>query len=311
MMRTTFSLFGFVLSMLYASEIWAQVPIFADGFESGDTSAWSVSVPGLSGRSCDLPADVSNASFPYMLLGTFDDDPATGPSCDATVTNTVWFTYTPSASDEYEIITTNNSSTNAYSRLAVFEGTGCDPYGTELDCQTSSSKTVTSTTLFNAGTSYLIMFFTDGESYTMVDPEIEIVSQSSPPGTTCTEAADVSAETFPYQLVGTFDDDPAMGPSCDTTVTNTVWFTYTPSASDEYEIITTNNTSTNAYSRLAVFEGTGCDPYGTELDCQTSSSKTVTSTTLFNAGTSYLIMFFTDGESYTMVDPEIDITTVP
>jgi hypothetical protein len=133
-------------------------------------------VPDLSGRSCDLPADISSASFPFQLVGTFDDNPATGPSCDTAATNAVWFTYTPSASEEYEIITTNNSSTNAYSRLAVFEGTGCDPYGTELDCQTSASKTVSSTASFNAGTTYLIMFFADGESYTMVDPEINITT---------------------------------------------------------------------------------------------------------------------------------------
>ena len=39
-----------------------------------------------------------------------------------------------------------------------------------------------------------------------------------------------------------------------------------------------------------------------------NSGKTATLTLTLQAGRSYLIVFYTDGDAYTMVDPEITIT---
>jgi hypothetical protein len=56
----------------------------------------------------------------------------------------------------------------------MLEGTSCIPYSTQVDCHSDTSTSITSTVAHNAGTPYLLMFFTDGESYTMVNPEITI-----------------------------------------------------------------------------------------------------------------------------------------
>jgi hypothetical protein len=267
----------------------------------------TVEIPG--GMACSDPEDLTGASFPVQLTGTFDDDPASGPSCDTTPTNVVWYTFTPSTTGWYEIQANNQTTTLAYSRLAVFEGTTCAPHGTEVACGTDSSTSVSTTVSLTQGTTYLIMFFTDGDTYTMVDPSIDIAPTSPPPaGGVCTNPLDVTGASFPVQSTGTFDIDPAAGPSCDTTPTNVVWYTFTPPSTGQYLIQASNQTTTIAFSRLAVFEGTTCAPLGIELDCVTETSTDIFTSVSLTQGTTYLIMFFTDGDSYTMVDPELVIT---
>jgi len=153
-----------------------RVGIFSDGFESGDTSMWSATVPPYvpPGETCDSAANVSAEAFPFQLFGTFGDDPATGGSCDTNANNTVWFSYTPAVTGDFLISLTNNTTTDAYSRLAVFSTTECSPYGTELTCATAVGKTVSDTVALTAGTPHLIMFYTDDESYTMIDPVIDL-----------------------------------------------------------------------------------------------------------------------------------------
>ena len=99
------------------------------------------------------------------------------------------------------------------------------------------------------------------------------------------------------------------GGSCDTGATNAVYYTYTPATTGTYTITATNaDTSTNPWSRLAVFETAACSPYGNEVLCETAMSNAITSSSMtLVAGTTYMIMFYTDGSSYIMVDPTIDI----
>ncbi|MFH2006637.1 MAG: hypothetical protein ABI333_08640, partial [bacterium] len=129
-----------------------------------------------------------------------------------------------------------------------------------------------------------------------------------PPGGICTEAIDVTGGPFPHQEVGTFDQEVDPGGSCDTTPNNMVFWSFTPAVTTTYTIDVLNNTGTIAYSRLAVFATTACSPYGAELACVTNTARTASTTLALTAGQSYLIVFYTDGETYTMVDPEITIT---
>jgi hypothetical protein len=259
------------------------------------------------GEVCSAAADVTGQTLPYGLTGTFDEDPATGGSCDSIPNNAVWFSYTPATAGFYQLSLENQSSTYAYGRLAVFEGTGCSPLGTELLCEAASTKNVTAVAHLSQGQPYLILYHTDGESYTMVDPSLDLTPVPYDPGEVCQEAIDLSAVTFPHAVTGTFDEDPAAGGSCDTTPTNAVWFTYTPATTGNYTVTAENQSTSYPYSRLAVFEGAGCSPLGTELDCMVSSSDTVSTTVTLDAGTPYLLLFHTDGDTYTMVDPIVDI----
>ncbi|MBI4951162.1 MAG: hypothetical protein HY908_03950 [Myxococcales bacterium] len=264
--------------------------------------------PAVPGETCAQARDVTAETFPFTLAGTFGADPGVGGSCDTTPTNAVWFAFAPATSGLYQIDLTNQTATSAYSVAAVFDGSACSPLGAQLSCVTASSKSASTSVYLEQGKSYRILFHTDGDSYTMVDPTLTVTSVPVSPGGLCQVAYDVSAETFPFQLTGTFGDDPTVGGSCDTTPTNVVWFSFTPSATASYTIDLANNTGTFAYSRVAVFTGLGCVPYGPEVACTTASSTGVSTSATLTAGQPYLIAFYTDGNAYTMVDPEITIT---
>ncbi len=256
---------------------------------------------------------MTGATFPYQLSGTFTDTPSTGGSCTSGYTNTVWFSYTAPTTTLYDISLTNATTTWAYSRMAVFTGTTCNPYGSEVACEISSTLSVGATPALAAGQAYLIMFHTDGASYTMVNPTIDITALPPPgPGETCSSAVDISSVAYPYQQSGTFSDDPTFAGSCVTSPTNAIWYEYTPTTTGYYQLDVVNSTTTNAYSRLAVFDGASCAPLGAELDCVLDSSQSATSNALYlTAGQPYTIVFSTDGETYTMVNPQITVTTLP
>ncbi|HVY47391.1 MAG TPA: hypothetical protein VHB21_15995, partial [Minicystis sp.] len=264
-------------------------------------------VSGGPGDTCASADDVTGATFPVQLTGQFDQDPAVGGSCDTTPNNAVWFAYSPASTGPYQIHATNHTTTNAYARLAVFDGTSCSPLGAEVSCTTNSATDVSTTDTLEQGKTYLILFHTDGDTYTMVDPEISI--GPPPAGSVCDNAVDVTGASFPVQLTGEFDDDPAVGGSCDTTPNNAVWFSFIPATTASYTISVANATTTFAYSRLAVFDGAGCSPLGTEVTCVTNSAKTASAQVSLTAGHPYRILFHTDGDSYTMVDPQITITS--
>jgi hypothetical protein len=130
-----------------------------------------------------------------------------------------------------------------------------------------------------------------------------------PAGETCYAAVNVSDETFPFQVVGAFDEEPALTQTCgDGTPSNAVWLSFTPVESGDYFISTQNFSATNAHSRLAVHETAACNPVGPQLSCQATDTKTVNAAVTLTAGTAYTIVFYTEAESSTMVDPTIFIT---
>jgi len=270
-----------------------------------DTTA-CIAIP--PGTTCASATDLSGATFPVQLTGTFDDDPATGFSCESLPTNTVWFEFTPSTSGVYTVDATNNTTTDAWATLVILDGTACGPYDAELYCDTSMAKNASGSAVMYAGSTYLIAFLTDGDTYTMVDPEIDISFVALGPGDDCTMPIDITAATFPHQETGTFDADPPTAFSCGGTPTNAIWYEYTAATSGTHVISATNATSTFAYSRLVVLDGTACAPLDAELDCVTDNSKTASTTVTFAAGSTYLIAFFTDGDAYTMVDPTITVS---
>lgn len=184
--------------------------------------------------------------------------------------------------------------------MVVYDACG----GLEVACATDSSEIVAVTAAMTAGTAYKILFHTDDDIYTMVDPTISV---SPVVGDTCATAVDLTGQAFPYQLLGTFDDDSGPGGSCDTMPTNIVWYRFTPATTQTYTITANNPGGFLPYSRLVVREGASCAVFGTEVHCSENMDSTITANVALTGGTEYLIYFFTDGDSYTMVDPEITI----
>jgi cysteine-rich repeat protein len=285
------------------------VAFYTDG-ESYTMVDPEISITAVSAGAGDLCAnavDLSSVSFPYTLTGTFDWSAEPGGSCDSSPDHQVFFSYTPSTTGWYDIQLTNQSAAGGGTRLALFEGTGCDPRGPELTCETSTDTSASTRAYLTAGQDYLILFHTGASYDPMEDPRIDISPYTPGVGETCATAADVTGVAFPYTLTGTFDADVEAGGSCDTSPNNMVFFTYTPPSTGWYQLDLENQSSTLAYSRLAVFEGAACAPYGPELTCVTESSKTPAANLQLTGGQAYLIVFYTDGESYTMVDPILNI----
>jgi len=262
---------------------------------------------GCVAEGCSEAVDVSSVSFPFGRTGDFVVDPADGGSCDTTPNNAVYYTYTAPSTGWYTIDLVNNTTDNSFSRVAVFATTNCSPLGVELACDTANGLSVSTSVELTAGQAYLILFYTDGDTWSMEDPEISITPLVIGPGAECSTAIDVSGVTFPFVVSGTFDLDPIQGGTCDTTPDNAVFFRYTPTSSGWFQIELENDTTTVAYSRMVVFETAACSPYGPEVVCLTANSLDISVNVDLTAGQTYLILFHTDGDIYTMVDPQITI----
>ncbi len=278
--------------------------------EDGEEVVESVIVCGASepqefssGQLCTDGIDISDAEFPYSVEGSFNVDPLDGFSCDSSPNNAVWYEFTPSESGDYMLSLFNNSATEPWSRVVVLEGTACDPYGEEVTCNTAMSEGISTTVALTGGESYLIAFFTDGPSFTMVDPEIDIVLV----GGSCEVAVDVTGATFPVELSGTFEGEPVEALSCDGAATNIAWFEFTASVSGEHTI-TAENGAVDSWPRFAIYEGGSCDPLGDEIVCETASwTPSISFGAELQAGETYLMAFATDGEDYEMIDPVLTI----
>jgi hypothetical protein len=260
----------------------------------------------LAGAHCSVAIDTTSLTMPYKFAGTFDEDPAVSGSCySGDATNAVWFTYTATTSGKHIIDALNASTTPAYSRLVLFEGSSCEPLGNELACAAMMSKGIGFEADLTAGETYLILFHTDGEPYTMVEPTLYIAPAG--PGETCELAVDLTGASFPVTTSGTFYGDPNVVDSCTGTPTNTFWFSYTAPSDDPVSVVAQNLSTMTASSRLAIFEGTSCDPIGSEVSCTTASSKTISTGLVPTSGSTYLFAFYTNGPTWTMVDPTVSI----
>jgi hypothetical protein len=279
-----------------------------DGGVGGDggTGGDGGSGPGASGDSCGDAIDLSGATFPHTEVGTFDVEPPIYGSCvdDFEPGNGAWFEFTPTVTATYRIELQNATSTEAYSRVAVYDGCG----GAEVGCATYDDLFVIVSVPMTAGTSYKILFHTDDDVYTMVNPTVTIEELMVGPGDACLQAFDVTAAAFPHTEVGQFEFDPTVIGSCvtDAAPANAVWFTYTPAATGPYQIELVNNTFTAAYSRVTVYDACG----GAEVACSELDDLAVDVTATLTAGTAYKIVYHTDDDAFTMVDPSIDITSL-
>ena len=140
------------------------------------------------GKVCDGPIAATlgvNSTTGTFVLGV----PNNTFTCASAWANAVWFHFTPSESAVHELYANNTTTTQAYSRLVVLNGTGCDPYGGQVDCGTTSAKSITRRVSLDKGVHYLIGFFTDGATYSMVDPSLSISLSSTCTGVTCPSPA--------------------------------------------------------------------------------------------------------------------------
>jgi hypothetical protein len=200
--------------------------------------------------------------FPY-LTGTYDLTYATSagdpplPSCQANVSRSVWFRFTPAVGGSYTLSLCSDAPTGTTvddTVLAVYEATGsCDgfaetPAGCDDDsCSATDLQSVAAGVDLTAVTTYYIVAW----KYGTIAPapgagtvQLRVAQDPSgpaPPNDRC-EGAEVvpGSGPFPYLTSITTDisgatatgDPPA--PACQPNVSRSTWYRFTPAASGRY-----------------------------------------------------------------------------
>ncbi len=286
-----------------------------------DGSSYSMTDPAISitpptlpsqtpGDTCAKPIDITGKTFPYQVTGTFKEDPAKGSSCDSSLYNAAWFSYSPPADGWYRLSAINSAFGLSNMEIAIFDGTACDASDKEVGCANANTSGVALLAYLEAAKTYTLVVALDDPGQAHVDPLLLIDPATPAAGQTCDKAIDLSSATFPYTAMGTFGWTPSTTGSCTLTIYNGAWFTYTPTTTGWYDVSGTLTQDTNADANLVVFEGSSCSPTGAEVGCASSNANTASKALYLTSGTTYTILLASSSSYDNNTNPEINIKTV-
>lgn len=275
-----------------------------------------------------------NGPFPY-LSGAYDitDATATGdpplPSCQANVSRSIWFRFAPSTSGSYTLSLCADgpaASTVDDTVLAVYAASGdCSGFnevvaGCDDDsCAVSDLQSVIGALDLGAGTTYYIVAWKygaaappPGAGAIQLRVSLEAPPGPAPPNDRCAGAEVIpGAGPFPYLTSVTADisgatttGDPPV-PACQPNVSRSIWYSFTPAASDHYtfsvcadaptgttvdDTVAAIYTGTGACSGWAQLAG-GCD----DDSCLSEGAQSVIRGIELTAGTVYYIVVWEYG----------------
>ncbi len=265
----------------------------------------TIQITATPGANCDSAIDLSSELFPYDLTGYFETDD-TGGSCDPAATNMVFYSYTPTSTGTYTVQFENNTATAAYTRIWISEG-DCTFPGTEIDCDETLGTLGSTQVSLTSGQEYSIVAYTNGESYTMIDPSISITAGGSGgEGDSCADVATTSSTNY---YVGTSSEDcwdwsydtlnttQHRTFTCDAGATGgDVVVQYTTGSSQttlNYSVVLANYEA-SAYVGIEILSAS-CDP-GSSIHCSSSSANptSMTDSISVSSSTTYYV-WVTDG----------------
>jgi hypothetical protein len=263
---------------------------------------------------------------------TLTGDPPT-PSCafnGGPVFRGVWYTFTPSNSNRYRFVTCSDqgcSTTVDDTTLAIYTSTGGCPgtfseiatTGTQDGCDDDSCtselfQSVLTTTL-NSGTQYYIVIFNLDSTLTAGNSTLQLKVEDlgavvPPANDTCAGAITIPNSGFPVLTTpvdvtdATTTGDPPT-PSCQSSVSRSIWYTFTPTTSQDYTIASCQSeapASTLPDSVIAVYtSAAGCAGAFTQraggCDDDTCTTLGLQSrlTTRLEAGTQYYVVVWKFG----------------
>jgi hypothetical protein len=189
-------------------------------------------------------------------------DPAS-PSCAAeTVSNSVWYSFTPATTQLYTISASKDTATTVQDTvMAIYTSpASCGGPFTAFACNDDAGdlQSAISTNL-TAGTAYYIVVWMASTSPVlpgMTSVQLRVSQPVIPPNDMCAGAETIpGAGPFPYlttiadTTLATTNGDPPM-PSCQPHGLRSVWYRFTPSVAATYDLSLCTNTATTVYDTL-------------------------------------------------------------
>lgn len=211
-----------------------------------------------------------------------------------------WFSVTPAVSGCYRIVTDAGPGGVSHH---VYEGLDCDPHGPTLWESEMGHNAVSTEGPLEQGSSYLIWAW--AQMSATLDGSVSLLSAEL--GNSCQTPYDLSAASFPATIPGGFACESLVEDPC--IAYNVAWFSYVPVSTAPYGITVVNAGDVDT-AHLAVFEGDGCSPLGTQIACgERPGSITGTTATLTN-GASYRIAFSVTPDSAPTEDLEVTVAVL-
>jgi uncharacterized repeat protein (TIGR01451 family) len=244
-------------------------------------------------------AEVLPGAGPFPLLsaitGDITDATTTGdpgiPSCQTNISRSIWYTFTPATTGAYTISSCADAPTSSTLDdpvLSVWTSTGgCGGPFTQVaggcdddTCTSEALQAVISNLTLNAGTTYFILahkFDTPAPTAGNTAVQLRISVPAGPPVNDLCGGAETipGAGPFPYLTALTGDvstatttGDPGI-PSCQTSVSRSIWYSFTPAATANYTISSCADAPTGSTlddSVISVWtSGAGCAGPFTQL----------------------------------------------
>lgn len=283
----------------------------APEIEGQDTCSGALAVPG-------------GGPFPYLTtvteditLATTSGDPPT-PSCASDVSRSIWYAFTPQTSSTYTLdtcIDTTDTTVRDTVMGIYTSSSGCSGSFIPLICSDDGCGSgARITTDLTAGTTYYIVVWKQGsaappEGQTAV--QLRVVREA-PANDLCAGAEFIPGSgPFPYVTdvtpnIGeaTTTGDPAA-PSCQSSVSRSVWYAFTPAATGDYTFsscadaptsTTVDDTVVAVYASTARCNGTLTQVAGACDDdsCGSEDLQAVTTAALV-AGRQYYVLVWKKG----------------
>jgi len=286
-----------------------------------------------------------NGPFPYLTPAedltdatTMGDPPA--PSCQPDVSRSVWFEFTPAETAFYDLTVCSDAPTSTTLEdtvLAVYAASGACAGLTELTggcnddwCGPSALQSEVTGLHLTAGATYYIVAWSFGT--TVPEPgagTLQLqVTRRAPPGPAPSNDLCADAEVipgtgpFPYLTSITADiggastaSDPPL-PSCQTNVSRSIWYSFTPVTDGRYAFslcadaptgTTVDDTVLAVYQAAAVCSGLMEVPGGCNDDsCGTEAAQSVIAGVNLTGGTTYYVVAW----EYGLADPTAGNTAV-
>ncbi len=262
----------------------------------------------LCGGAIAVPAA---GSFPYLApvvdlteADTVEDPPV--PTCSPLVSRSVWYRFQPAASATYSLSVSKDTLTTVKDTvMAVYSSpSGCAGPLTEIACSDDEGNGLRSAIFLplQAGTQYFAVVWsyrTDPPAAGETSVQLRVDRPLPPPNDFCQTAEILpAAGPFPHLTaltditLATIDGDPPA-PTCQTNLSRSLWYKFTPAATAPYRFSTCDDTVTTVHDTvLGVYVSSGgCAGPFTPVACRDDacSVRAALETTL-TAGTTYYIV---------------------